>query len=255
MERSVVRVVLVVLATIGMIVINAIHPVFSPTGKNNGEISNQFQNFFTPAGYVFSIWGLIYLALIAFTIYQALPSQRNNPRLAKIDILYAVSCVFNSAWLIVWQREWFALSLVVMVGILLSLVAIYVRLDDTRYKLEGREGWLVHWPFSMYLGWITVATVANATIVLQDLGWKGAGVPGPTWGAIMVCAAFVIVLAVTFPRKDRAYILVLVWATIGIAVKYKATLLMVATASSVAGVSLLTAAYYFLQGRKESTTP
>lgn len=250
MKRSIGRIVLVVVATIVMVAFNGLQSVWSPSGKNVGDISDQFQNFFTPAGYVFSIWGLIYAALIAFTIYQALPAQRNHPTLARIDILYIVSCAFNAAWMVIWMRELFVLSLVAMVGILVTLIAIYVRLNATRSTATKAESWLLHWPFSVYLGWITVATVANTTVVLQHLGWKGGGIPEPVWGAIMLVVAMGIVVAATFRRRDKAYVLVLAWAAFGIAVKYKATLVVMLTGSIVGTLMLLAAGYYTVLQKK-----
>lgn len=245
-ERSLVRVVGVIGATALMLLANGFASWLSPLGKNTGQISEQFQNFFTPAGYVFSIWGLIYLGLLAFAVYQALPSQRNHAQIANIDILYTVSCLLNAAWMFVWQREWFVATMVVMIGLLGTLIAIYVRLDQSRYRVGTTEGWFVHWPFSVYLGWITVATVANATILLQYLGWKGGGIAEPVWGAMMVAVACAIVLGVAIPRKDRAYLLVLTWATIGIAIKYQSTSVVLWTAGGVALLCAGVVGYFWL---------
>ena len=224
MRRSLLRKWSVLLMTIATITLNGMAPLLSPTGKNVGNISDQFQNYFTPAGYVFSIWGLIYLALLAFSVYQLLPAQQENETIAKIDIPYMVSCVFNMSWIIVWQREWFPVSLVCMIGLLISLIWIYLALDSTREQDSLGEQWFTHWPFSVYLGWVTVATVANATTVLQYFGWKGGGIPEPVWSALMLCIALGIVLAAAFPRRDRAYILVLAWTSLGIMLKYQASI-------------------------------
>lgn len=252
MSRSPARQIAVVVATVGTITVNGMAPFFSPTGKGTGEISDQFQNFFTPAGYVFSIWGLIYSALLAYTVYQALPSQRENQTLARIDLPYILSCVSNAAWMVCWQREWFVATMFVMLGLLGSLLWLYIRLDASREEVSTKESWLIHWPFSVYLAWVNVATVANATILLQHLGWSGMGIPSWTWGAIVLCVALAIMLSVSIPRQDKAYILVLCWASIGIALKYSETTPVAAVAAVVAAICALAAVSFFLTGQRQN---
>jgi len=164
---------LAVIVTIG---VNGLANALPLNGQTTGEISDRFQVYFVPAGYVFSIWGLIYLGFTAFAVYQALPAQRDNPRLQRIGYLFALSCLANIAWLFLWHYEIFLLTLVAMVALLLLLVAIYLRLDINRVRVNRAERWLVHIPFSIYLGWITVATIANVTSVLDYLNWSGWGI-------------------------------------------------------------------------------
>ncbi|MBC8263535.1 MAG: tryptophan-rich sensory protein [Anaerolineales bacterium] len=211
---------LVVLATI---VINGLANVLPLNGQNTGEISDRFQVYFVPAGYVFSIWGLIYLGLVAFAVYQALPAQRDNPRLRGIGYLFAVSCAANIAWLFLWHYEVFPLTLVAMLSLLLLLIAIYLRLDIGRAQVSRVEKWLVHVPFSIYLGWITVATIANVTSLLDYLNWSGWGISPEGWTVIMLVAGVGIASAVSLTRGDVAYMLVILWAFAGIAVKHAGT--------------------------------
>ena len=117
-------------------------------GQSTGEISDRFQVYFVPAGYVFSIWGLIYLGLGAFAVYQALPAQREDPRLRRIGYLFALSCLANVAWLFLWHYEQFALTVVAMLPLLLSLIAIYLRLEIGRVRVPAIEEWLVRVPFA-----------------------------------------------------------------------------------------------------------
>ena len=130
-------------------------------GQNTGEISNRFPVLFTPAGYVFSIWGVIYLGLLAFGIYQLLPSQKNNSRMEKLGYWFFMSNFFNSALIFAWHYNQFPLSLVIMLGLLASLLVIYLRLQVGIRPVSTSEKWLVNIPFSIYLGWISVATIAN----------------------------------------------------------------------------------------------
>jgi hypothetical protein len=183
-----------------------------------------------PAGYVFSIWGLIYIGFLAFTIYHSLPAQRQNPRLRRVGYLYALSCVLNSAWIFAWHYNQFPLSLLIMVGLLASLIAIYLRLDVGRDQVQTVEKWCVDIPFSVYLGWISVATVANVTDVLYDQGWQGGPIAPETWAVIMLIVAASLGVAMAWRRLDVAYLLVLIWSFAGIAVKQADTPIVAITA-------------------------
>jgi hypothetical protein len=176
-----------------------------------------------PAGYVFSIWGLIYLALIGFAIYQALPAQRENPHLRRIGYLFALSCVANVVWLFLWHYEVFPLTIVAMLALLALLIAIYLRLGIGRTRVSAAEKWLVHVPFSIYLGWVTVATIANATSLLDYLNWSGWGISPEAWAVIMLVVGAAVASAVSLTRGDVAYMLVIIWAFVGIAIKHTAT--------------------------------
>lgn len=209
-----------VLATIAM---NGLANALPLNGQLTGEISDRFQVFFVPAGYVFSIWGLIYLGLIAFAVYQALPAQRSNPRLQSLGYLFALSCAANIGWLVAWHYEQFMLSMLLMLALLALLIACYLRLEIGRRQVPAGERWLVQAPFSIYLGWITVATIANATALLDYLKWSGWGISPAAWAAIMLAAAVLVTAAVWFTRRDSAYALVIIWALIGIAVKHGGT--------------------------------
>jgi hypothetical protein len=228
------------LATLGVIAVNGLANALPLNGVTTGEISDRFDVFFVPAGYVFAIWGLIYLALLGFTIYQALPGQRDNPRLRRIGYLYALSCVANVAWLFLWHYEIFELTIVAMIALLLLLIAIYLILGTGRTRVSAAETWLVRLPFSIYLGWITVATIANATSLLDYLNWGGWGIGPETWTVIMLIAGAALASAMSLSRGDVAYVLVIAWAFAGIAVKHNDTWIVAATAGLAAVVAVLT---------------
>ena len=230
MNKDTVRQVVNVLALIAVIVVNWLANALPLNGQTQGEISDRFDVFFVPAGYAFSIWGLIYLGLIAFAVYQALPAQRENARLRRVGYLFALSCVANITWLFLWHYEVFLLTLVAMLALLSLLIAIYLRLDIGRAQVGGVERWLVDLPFSIYLGWITVATIANVTVVLDYLGWNGWGISPQVWTVIMLFAGLVIATAMSLTRGDVAYSLVLIWAYVGIAVKHGDTPVVAVTA-------------------------
>lgn len=237
--RDIIRQIVNVVTTIAVIVVNGLANALPINGQTTGEISDRFDVYFVPAGYVFSIWGLIYLGLIAFTVYQALPSQRTNPRLRSMGYLYALSGAANVAWLVLWHYEQFPWTMVAMVVLLLSLIGIYLRLGIGRRRVSPVENWLVRVPFSIYLGWVTVATIANATQLLDYLGWNGWGIAPAVWAVIMIIAATLITLAVSFTRGDVGYVLVIVWALAGIALKHSSTPLVAVSAWIAAGVVLL----------------
>ncbi len=223
MKRSNVVRWLNVLALIAMLVVNGLANALPINNLTTGEISDRFDVYFVPAAYVFSIWGLIYVALILFTIYQVLPSQRQNPRLGRIGYLFAFSCLANMTWLFFWHYELFALSLVAMFALLITLITIYLRLDIGRAFVSPTEKWLVDVPFSLYLGWITVATIANVTSFLDYINWGGWGISPEWWTVIMLLAATAIASAMSFTRGDIAYMLVIIWAFVGIALRHAGT--------------------------------
>jgi translocator protein len=240
-----------VLAVIAVIAVNGYATVVGINGQNTAAVSNKFPSLFTPAGYVFSIWSVVYLGLIVFAIYQALPSQRNNHRLSAITPWFLISCAANNVWLFMWHYEIFPLTLVFMFSILISLIFIYLFLGVGRSDISWGERLLVHVPFSIYLGWITVATIANVADVLLYYKWDGFGIGPQVWAVIMLAVAGIIVAAVIWTRLDIAYLAVIVWAFVGIWVKQASAPLVANTALIVAGglVVLMIAAFATLRGR------
>ena len=220
MIRDLLRQLAVIVSTVFALVMNGAANALPLNGRMTGEISDSFNVLFVPAGYVFSIWGLIYIGLLAFTIYQALPAQRANPRLRRVGWLAAVSSLANGIWIFFWHFGFYVLSLVTMLALLATLIAIYLRLRRGPGAPAGVEKWTVAAPFSIYLGWITVATIANATVVLSYLGWNGWGLSELAWAVVMLAVGVVLAGVMAFTRSDAAYLLVLVWAFAGISVRW-----------------------------------
>lgn len=239
MNKDALRQIINIVALVVTLIANGMATTGQLGGQPTAEIANSLPILFVPANYVFSIWGLIYTLLIGFVVYQALPSQRTNPMLRKIGWLFVLSCAANATWLIMFQNRLFPLSMVAMVVLLLTLIAVYTRLGVGQVAVSNRERWLVHIPFSVYLGWITVATVANASYVLYDAGWDGFGISGAVWATIMLVVAGGISLAMIYQRRDVAYTAVLLWALIGIANKQAETQLVAGTALAVAVVLVI----------------
>lgn len=247
-RRSIAMQVLVLLAIVATIAVNAAANALPINNLTTGDIANRFDVYFLPAPYVFGIWGLIYIGLVAYGIFQALPAQRDNPRLAAIDVPFLVASAANIAWIFAWHYERFPLSLLIMLVLLGSLIAIYLRLGIGRRPAPPVEGWAVRVPFSIYLGWITVATVANVTAVLDFVQWDGWGIPPEAWFIIVSVVVLAIVLAVLATRRDIAYALVIPWAYVGIYARYPDVPIVAATSIVVAAIALVAAVILALRG-------
>jgi hypothetical protein len=186
-------------------------------GKITSEISDANPPLITPAGYVFSIWGIIYVLLGIFVVVQALPSEKGKDYKKSIGWLFVLSSIFNVVWIFLWQFEYLSLSVVLMFLLLASLISIYLRLDIGKTKVGLREKFVVHVPFSTYLGWITIASIANIAVTLVSVNWGGFGIIPETWATLIIAVALLITILVLVKRADIAYGLVIIWAFLGIA--------------------------------------
>ena len=211
--------VLMILSLVLTLVVNGLANALPINGLTTGEISDRFPILFVPEGYVFSIWGLIYLALIAFAIYSITPRGKQDEDIDAIAWWFVAANLFNTAWVLLWHNLQFSLTLIAIFGLLLSLVAIYLMLGVGKSQRSRVEKLLVEAPFSIYLGWATVAVVANVTQVLYSSGWRGAPLSESAWAVIMLAVAALLGGLMIFLRKEVAYPLVLTWAFVGIWVK------------------------------------
>ncbi|HEX7003610.1 MAG TPA: hypothetical protein VF168_05455 [Trueperaceae bacterium] len=158
---------LTVFAFIVVLAMNYLAVSLPLAGRTTGEVSSRFPVSVTPADYAFSIWSVIYLGLAAFTLYQALPAGAAG-RLDRIRLLFLLSCLFNVAWLVAWHNLLVPLSLLLMLCLLATLVILY---RETRGVRGGATSfWCLRLPFSIYLGWISAATLVNVAVFLYDLG-------------------------------------------------------------------------------------
>ena len=217
--KDITRQICVAVSVLVTLVVNGLANALPLNGQNTGQISDRFNVYFVPAGYVFAIWGVIYLGLVAYAIYQALPSQRENPRLRTTGWWIVLGGLANSAWIFLWHYNQFPLTLVAMLTLLGTLIVTYLRLGIGRQVVPVGERWAVHLPFSIYLGWITVATVANVSDVLYFLNWDGWGIAPEIWMSIVLAAVLALAVIMNFTRRDVAYAAVLLWALAGISVK------------------------------------
>ena len=156
------------------------------------------------------------MLLLVFVGFQLLPRHRQGAFHGQIGYLFALSSIFNVVWLFLWQYGYITVSVALMFALLASLVTIYLRLQIGKSKAPFREKLCVHLPFSVYLGWITVASIANVATALVSVNWDGFGIGEATWAVLVIAIALIITLAVLATRRDIAYGLVIIWALAGI---------------------------------------
>lgn len=204
-----------------VITLNVLANALPLNGYNTGELSDLYPNLFVPAGFTFSIWGLIYSLLLLFILYQI----RNWWSKEEVDLnvvraigpWFFVSCMANASWIIAWHYVQTLLSVLIMLMILTSLRIIYLRIGTGKTIAEpSSDKWGVRLAISVYFGWITVATIANVTAVLVANGWNGGGLAPELWTVIMLSIAVLIGLIMLWKFKDAPYAFVLVWALFGI---------------------------------------
>ncbi|NTV64255.1 MAG: tryptophan-rich sensory protein [Oscillochloris sp.] len=238
----------VIAALAATLTVNTLANTLPINGQTTADVSARFPLKITPPGYVFGIWGLIYSGVLGYAIYQALPAQRANPRLRRIGWLFIVSCAANIAWILLWHYNRPRQTLGAMFGILLALIAITTRLGK---PLQGplAERLLVRLPFSIYLGWISVATLVNVTVALSDLGWDGLGIAPDLWTVGLLGTGTALGAGIGALRGDPAFPLVLVWAFSGIAGKQADSPLVANAAWLATAASVLSALVGFWRGR------
>ena len=208
---------------IGVTVVNALANILPINNKTTGELSDQYPNLFTPAGFTFSIWGVIYVLLGIFVIYHFIVALRKDtPKssaVQRIGALLFISCMVNIGWIFAWHYEVLPLSLGLMLLLLGCLIAIYLRLNIGKSDATKTEKYSAHAPFSVYLGWITIATIANVTALLVDINWGALGLGEQFWAVAVIVVGLAIALGVLFTRRDIFYCLVVDWALFGILMK------------------------------------
>ena len=229
------------IAIIAAFLINLWANLAPPNGVTIGELSNTVfsEVLIIPANYAFAIWGLIYLALIGLAIYQALPSQRHNIHVEKIGYLLVVSSVAQIAWIFLFGYQRITLSLIAMLIVWLPLLIIYLRLGIAYRAVSRQIRWFIHYPISIYLAWISVATIINFAVTLYKLNWGGWGLNATTWTMIMLAIATMIAIAANLLRNDTAFVLVILWALVAIAARHGDKLLVISTAGGLAIILLI----------------
>lgn len=208
------------LSFVVMVTINALANTLPINNQTTGGVSDAYGNLFAPAGLTFAIWGLIYLLLLGYTIYQFIAKNKED-LIKKINIYFIISSLSNAAWIFAWHYDQIILTILLMAVILFCLIQTANLLRKEKFSLT--EGLFLSVPFSVYFGWITVATIANLTVFLVSLNWNGFGIAEYIWTVIVLIAGVAIGVSRTLYDKKIAYVLVLIWAYIGILIKHTST--------------------------------
>jgi len=212
-----------IIAVVATLVVDALANILPINGVTTGEVADAYPNLFTPPGYVFAIWGVIYVLLAVFMVFQARPNQRGEHYLQDISIFHLLGAIGNTSWIFLFHYEQIILAVIPIVVLLISLIIMYVRLSIGVRDVPRNQMLAVHLPVSVYLGWISLATIAGVASALNVLI---PGIPIPTqvmWTVIMLVVALVLTLLMIFMRKDIAFGLVVIWASTGVVVKQLAT--------------------------------
>lgn len=205
------------------IVVNGLANALPLNGRGTGEISDSYPNLFAPAGITFAVWSVIYLGLGLFILYQFgfLSKGKKNylDIVTRIGWSFFISSVANSTWIFAWHYDKILMSVIIMLILLISLIDIYEKINKNKPN-STIEKVTVQWVFSIYLGWISVATIANITTFLVSINWNGLGIAPAMWTMIVILVATIITLRFVFYKRDVPYALVTLWALLGILIKH-----------------------------------
>ncbi|MFC3798182.1 tryptophan-rich sensory protein [Cohnella sp. GCM10012308] len=234
---------------LGVVAVNAAAATGGLFGRSSGEVSDKVPTLVTPAGYAFSIWSVIYLLALCYVVAAFLPSRRDDKTMKATAPWFFASCLFNVGWLLVWHSERYTASAFVIAGLLLTLIGLYLSSRPAARAAGDRAGFfLIALPFSVYLGWVTVATIVNISVALRAAGWDGWGLPDRTWAVALFVVAAALAAVAAFKDKDPWFPLTVAWALIAIGVKQQEASQLVAVAAWTAAGIAIAAALIKLRG-------
>jgi hypothetical protein len=211
--------ILVGVSYVAMVAVNFMANGLPINNRSTGEISDAYPNLFAPAGPAFSIWGLIYLLLGGYVLYQFLKKdQKTEDILRKINPLFIATSLANMSWIFAWHYDYIGLSVLIMAALLFFLIKIADILRAEKFR--AFEKLFIWAPFSVYFGWITVAAIANVTVFLVSIGWNGFGIADFVWTSVILLVGAMIGILRLQKDKNIAYGLVLVWAYLWILFKH-----------------------------------
>ncbi|MBW6442313.1 tryptophan-rich sensory protein [Patescibacteria group bacterium] len=219
--NNIITKILVTFSYLAMIIVNFLANFLPINNRDTGQISDSYANLFAPTGLTFSIWGLIYLLLGIYVLYQLGVFKKikiKEDLLKKIGLYFIISSVANISWILSWHYDIIYLSVLFMAIILFSLIKIITMLNQE--KLSKKEYLFMRLPFSLYFGWITVASIANITVLLVSLNWEGFGVAPEIWTMSILFIGAIIGILTIMKNQDIAYGLVFTWAYVGILIKH-----------------------------------
>ena len=239
---------LVLLATIGVIAFNWLAAT-GRLGSDTGEISDRYPTIVTPAGYAFSIWSLIYVGLLAFSIYQLLPV--NLARFRAVRSFYIFSCALNCAWLYFWHRDQIVICFVIILALAITLFLISQQLKNPE---SLRDTWAAKEPFGLYFGWVTAATLVNFAVMLKFLRVDLSANASTILGVGLIALAAVFAILVRYKLTTYVYPLAVAWALTAIAVKQSGQTAIV-SAAAIGVIACLIASISFVMNLHSSDNP
>jgi hypothetical protein len=208
-----------------VVYVNTLAVTLPINGKSTGELSDQYPNLFVPAGFTFSIWGVIYLLLFIFVVYQIWVSF-NKKAVQKLSVqsqvLFGITNILNMSWILAWHYELVTLSVLIMIAFLTTLIILFLNNEKIQNK-SLLDKIAIDTPVNVYLGWISVATIANITTLFVTLGWTGSPLTESTWTIIMISIGAALAVIMLSIRTNFAYALVIIWAFYGIFSKRQAS--------------------------------
>jgi hypothetical protein len=224
--------ILVALTVAAMIVMNILANALPFFGRGTGEVSALYPTLVTPAGYVFAIWGLIYIALIAYSAAQFIKPLATDPLPDALAWPLIVSNAANVVWLLLWQSLNIFWTVPVMLVLLASLIVAYrIARKDRPANPSALERWAVRAPLGLYLGWVSVATIANISAALYAAKWSGFGIPAEWWGVVVLVVGAALAVLGLLREGDGVFAGVFVWAFAGIAVATSSSLVQITAAA------------------------
>ncbi len=228
---------------LAVVVVNGMANAIPINGLTTGEVSAKYPSLFTPDGFTFAIWGLIYLSLAAFVVYQALPAQRNSAAIAGIGIWFRLNCLANALWIFAWHYGFLVITLLLMLGILVTLIQIFRSIDS-------QTSLLIKIPFSLYTGWIAVATIANISVLQTAWSLNDSGLSAVQWTWLKLAIVGAIGAIVIGRTRNTVFLAVIAWAAFGIFSKQTETPEVAGAAITLSLLAILLIAYAMLFDRR-----
>lgn len=218
MNRALLLRVLSSAALLGTLVVNALANILPINGLTTGEVADRYPSLFTPAGFTFGIWSVIYALLIAFIIYTWI--ERNNEAIMAMLPWFILSCLLNMGWIVVWHYLLPAISVIIMILLLYTLTTLF-RMVHREPDDSGKHKLFVRLPFSVYFSWICVATIANIAAYLSSTSWNAFALPPQLWTVLMLLIACLLSVVIFFKFRSPAVIAVVLWTLAGIFFRWR----------------------------------
>lgn len=205
---------LIIAAPLVFAILQILTPVLPQLGIGEpiGDRSDMVRSLVTPAGWAFSIWGPLYAGSLVFAVYQALPSQRDNGLLASIRMPAASAFLGNALWALYTQSYGLsAISVLIIVGTLVSLLIVVRRFMQWDRPLTSGERWCAVLPLSALASWLTAATIVNITAALKFHSVEGGEATPIIAAAIIVVGGVIVGAALLRIEGNPFYAIVFLW--------------------------------------------